>query len=123
MPNDVSIGTVLVVAALWLLKEVATYCLKVMLERHRDTISRAINKRLWMVGFDLFALAYLVWAAFFLFNSTEPATKRDVLLACGWTLMFVISAVNFLDDLIQWARASRAQPMKPLRAPETETPA
>jgi hypothetical protein len=108
MPNDVSVGTVTVLVALWLLKEVATFTVKLVLERHKDTLARAMNKRLWMVGFDFLAVGYLIWAGFFLFNSGEPATRRDVLFGAGWTLMVAISVLSLFDDLIQWAKAMRA---------------
>ena len=53
---------------------------------------------------DLTLLCYFFWYAFFLFNSTEAATKRDVLIGLGLALFFTIQAMNLFDDLVQWAR-------------------
>lgn len=92
------------VIALWLVREIAGFLFKTKLEPHKQTVNRLMNKKLLFVIMDLALLCYFFWYAFFLFNSTEVATKKDVLIGLGLALFFTIQAMNLSDDLVQWAR-------------------
>lgn len=92
------------VLALWVAREIAGFILKTKLEPHKQTVNRLMNRRFLFVVMDLIFLCYFFWYAFFLFNSTEAATKRDVLIGIGFALLFTIQAMTLFDDLVQWAR-------------------
>lgn len=92
------------VLALWVVREIAGFILKTKLEPHKQTVNRLLNKKLLFVVMDLAFLCYSFWSAFFLFNSAEVATKRDVLIGLGIALLFTIQTMNLFDDLVQWAR-------------------
>lgn len=92
------------VLALWIAREIAGFILKTKLEPHKQTVNRLVNKKLLFVVMDVLIFCYSFWYAFFLLNSTEAATKRDVLIGFGLSLFITLQVVNLLDDLVQWAR-------------------
>ena len=92
------------VLALWIVREIAGFILKTKLEPHKQTVNRLMNKKFLFVVMDLLFLCYLFWYAFFLLNSAEAATKRDVLIGLGLALFFIVQVANLFDDLVQWAR-------------------
>lgn len=92
------------VLALWIVREIAGFILKTTLEPHKQTVNRLMNKKFLFVVMDLLFLCYSCWYAFFLLNSTEAATKRDVLIGLGLALFFIVQVANLFDDLVQWAR-------------------
>lgn len=96
--------TIIGVLALWVVREIAGFILKTKLEPHKQAVNRLMNKKLLFVVMDLIFLCYFFWYAFFLFNSTDAATKRDVLIGLGFAVFFTIQAANLFDDLVQWAR-------------------
>ena len=95
--------------ALFLLQQVATFLLKDWLERHKDQLRRALNLKLFIVGFDLFVVVGLVWLAFELFNNKLPALRQDLLLGLGMQTMLIIAAFNLIEDLDRWIKAVRAK--------------
>jgi len=90
--------------ALWVIRETAGFILKTKLEPHKQTVNRLMNKKFLFVVMDLLFLCYSFWYAFFLLNSSEAATKRDVLIGIGLALFVTVQVMNLFDDLVQWAR-------------------
>lgn len=92
------------VVGLWIIREIAGFILKTKLEPHKQTVNRLMNKKLLFVIIDVVILCYFFWYAFFLLNSAEAATKRDVLIGLGLALFVIVQVLNLFDDLVQWAR-------------------
>ncbi|WP_074580170.1 hypothetical protein [Polaromonas sp. JS666] len=101
MEISISIAGVL---TLWVVREIAGFILKTKLEPHKQTVNRLMNKKLLFVVVDVLILCYSFWYAFFLLNSIEVATKRDVLIGFGLSLFVTVQVMNLFDDLVQWAR-------------------
>ena len=103
-----NLGATAIVVLLWLSREIAGFALKLKLEKHKERLANALNRRLALVGWDLLGLIYTIWFAFHLFNNSAAASRRDVLIACGLTLFVVMATANLMDDLLQWAKTLRS---------------
>jgi hypothetical protein len=102
--ESIAMESIVGVVALWIIREIAGFILKTKLEPHKQTVNRLMNGKLLFVVMDLLFLCYSLWYALFLLNSSEAATKRDVLTGLGLALFVTLQAVNLFDDLVQWVR-------------------
>lgn len=92
--------------------EIGRYLTKRWLEQHGNTLYKLLSRKLIPVVLDIAGIAYFVYIAIRLFWSTAPATKLDVLIGVGITIVLLMSASNLFNDLRSWARSLREESEK-----------
>ncbi|HWT21669.1 MAG TPA: hypothetical protein VN280_22430 [Variovorax sp.] len=97
----------------FVLVETGKYLMKRWLDTHGDRLYNLLSWKTLPVFVDFVSVVVGIYFAFSLFLNSKPATKTDVLVAMGLTLLIVVSVANLADDLMRWKRAYLEAASKP----------